>query len=82
MPSPQERVCRALCRLDGHPENIAFEGAPMWQSYRDAAAVAVDALGLEPLLAIVRELAEPLTQTAPKGGIQDRARGVLARYEG
>lgn len=33
MKSPRERAARALCRLDGHPENIKFEGAPMWQSY-------------------------------------------------
>lgn len=30
---PRERAARALCRLDGHPENIQFEGKPMWQSY-------------------------------------------------
>ena len=29
----RERAARALCRLDGHPENIAFEGRPMWESY-------------------------------------------------
>ncbi|MGR4892238.1 hypothetical protein ACIPPQ_14515 [Sphingopyxis sp. LARHCG72] len=28
-----ERVARALCRAEGHPENIQFEGKPMWQSY-------------------------------------------------
>lgn len=33
MKSPRERAARALCRLDGHPENIQFEGKPMWQSY-------------------------------------------------
>lgn len=31
--SPIERAARALCILDGHPENIAFEGRPMWESY-------------------------------------------------
>lgn len=31
--SPRERAARALCRLDGHPENIRFEGRPMWESY-------------------------------------------------
>jgi hypothetical protein len=25
-----EAAARALCRLDGHPENIRFEGNPMW----------------------------------------------------
>ena len=28
-----ERAARALCKFDGHAENIRFEGAPMWQSY-------------------------------------------------
>lgn len=31
--SPRERAARALCRLDGHPEDIRFEGRPMWESY-------------------------------------------------
>ncbi|MCR8493668.1 hypothetical protein [Brucella anthropi] len=31
--SPREKAARALCRLDGNPENITFEGQPMWQSY-------------------------------------------------
>lgn len=29
----REIAARALCRFDGHPENIKFEGAPMWMSY-------------------------------------------------
>ncbi|GAA0317885.1 hypothetical protein GCM10009087_30330 [Sphingomonas oligophenolica] len=28
-----ERAARALCKFDGHAENIRFEGGPMWQSY-------------------------------------------------
>jgi hypothetical protein len=28
-----EKAARALCKFDGHAENIKFEGAPMWQSY-------------------------------------------------
>ncbi|MBC2665719.1 hypothetical protein H7F51_09295 [Novosphingobium flavum] len=28
-----ERAARALCKFDGQPENIRFEGAPMWRSY-------------------------------------------------
>ena len=31
--SPRENAARALCRLDGHPENTLFEGKPMWMSY-------------------------------------------------
>lgn len=28
-----EQAARALCKFDGHAENIRFEGAPMWRSY-------------------------------------------------
>lgn len=28
-----QRAARALCKFDGHAENIRFEGAPMWRSY-------------------------------------------------
>lgn len=30
---PRERAARALCRFDGHPEDIMFEGKLMWMSY-------------------------------------------------
>lgn len=42
--SPLERVARALCSADGHPENIQFEGKPMWESYLPNARVAIEAL--------------------------------------
>jgi len=42
--SPLSRACKALCRLDGHPENIRFEGAPMWQSYMPQARAVLDAI--------------------------------------
>ncbi|WP_337267041.1 hypothetical protein [Oryzifoliimicrobium ureilyticus] len=29
----REAAARSLCRFDGHPENISFEGKPMWKSY-------------------------------------------------
>lgn len=41
----REIVARALCRFDGHPENIMFEGKPMWMSYlpeADAVLAALD----------------------------------------
>ena len=38
-----EAAARALCRVDGHPENIRFEGKPMWQSYLRAAKAAIEA---------------------------------------
>ncbi|PHQ62842.1 MAG: hypothetical protein COC10_09305 [Sphingobium sp.] len=41
----RERAARALCRKDGHPENIMFEGRPMWQSYLDTVDTVIAALG-------------------------------------
>ncbi len=38
-----EAAARALCREDGHPENIRFEGQPMWRSYLPSAKAAIDA---------------------------------------
>jgi len=38
-----EAAARALCRHDGHAENIKFEGKPMWQSYLPEAKAAVEA---------------------------------------
>lgn len=32
---PRERAARALCRLNGVPEDTQFEGRPMWESYLD-----------------------------------------------
>jgi hypothetical protein len=40
--SPREAAARALCRKDGHPENIQFEGRPMWESYLDTVDVVLE----------------------------------------
>lgn len=32
---PRERAARALCRMNGVPEDTKFEGRPMWESYLD-----------------------------------------------
>lgn len=39
-----ERAARALCKFDGHPENIRFEGAPMWRSYVPQARALLEAV--------------------------------------
>jgi hypothetical protein len=39
-----ERVARALCRFEGHLENIPFEGQPMWASYIDQARAVLTAM--------------------------------------
>lgn len=41
--SPRERAARALCSLAGNPENIKFEGKPMWQSFLPEADTALEA---------------------------------------
>jgi hypothetical protein len=28
-----ERVARKMCAIDGHPQDIQYEGKPMWASY-------------------------------------------------
>ncbi len=38
-----DAAAQALCRLDGHAENIKFEGKPMWQSYLPEARAAIGA---------------------------------------
>jgi hypothetical protein len=55
---PRNAFAGSFAKADGHPENITFEGRPMWQSYRDTAATALKALALTPVLDVVREVAE------------------------
>lgn len=43
-----ERAARALCKFDGHAENIRFEGAPMWRSYVAQARALFDAIRVSP----------------------------------
>jgi hypothetical protein len=39
-----ERVARALCRLDGHPENATMDGKPLWRDYEREARAAIGAM--------------------------------------
>lgn len=50
-----EKAARALCRLDGKPENATLKGAPMWKSY------------LPQALAVVETLREPSLRMAEAG---------------
>lgn len=43
-----ERAARALCKFDGHPENIRFEDAPMWRSYVPQACALLDSVRATP----------------------------------
>lgn len=39
-----ERAARALCRLDGHPEDVKMAGKPMWQDYLPEARAVLEAI--------------------------------------
>ena len=41
---PLERAARALCSLDGHPENATMEGKPLWQDYLPEARAVIEAI--------------------------------------
>jgi hypothetical protein len=41
--SPRERAARAFCRYMGNPENITYQGRPMWMSYLDEVDVVLEA---------------------------------------
>lgn len=42
--TPLERAARALCSLDGNPENATMEGKPLWRDYLPEARAVVEAL--------------------------------------
>lgn len=56
-----ERAARALCRHEGHPENIQFEGRPMWESYLDQARAVLAAIA-EPDMKMVSAAADKAKQ--------------------
>ena len=39
-----ERVARALCRVDSHPENATMDGKPLWMDYIPEARAAIEAM--------------------------------------
>ena len=42
--SPLERAARALCSLDGHPENARMDGKPLWMDYLPEARAVLEAV--------------------------------------
>jgi len=42
--TPIEKAARALCRANGLPENIQFEGRPMWENFILQAKAVMEAL--------------------------------------
>lgn len=58
--TPREKIARVMCRRAGHPESIAFEGKPMWESYLTDADAILKALGIhEAAVNLVVNLSEP-----------------------
>lgn len=64
--SVRERAARALCRRDGHPENITFESKPMWQSYLDVVDAVLAASADGPLRKQATKLVEDWKQAHGK----------------
>lgn len=65
-----ERAARALCRHEGHPENIQFEGRPMWESYLPQARAVLEAI-TEPDMAMVSAAADKAKQIGGRGFRRD-----------
>lgn len=42
--NPLERAARALCTLDGNPENAKMDGKPLWQDYLPEARAVIEAI--------------------------------------
>lgn len=42
--TPLERAARALCALDGNPENAKMDGKPLWQDYLPEARAVIEAI--------------------------------------
>jgi len=72
-----ERVARALCRLQGHPCDIRFEGKSMWQSFLPEADAALAAADIDPLIALLRQIE---AHAAVPGALRDQAAAVLREY--
>lgn len=76
---PRERIARALCRLDGHPENITMDGEPMWCSYDDEAIEVLAAVQVGPVLELLIDISgnESIPAT-----FRDRARDAVLTFNG
>lgn len=72
--SPRERAARALCAKAGNPENIKFEGKPMWMSYLDEVDTVLNAALDETAVTqavenVCRSIVEIKVDFNPKSGI-------------
>lgn len=55
---PLERAARALCSLDGHPENATMDGKPLWQNYLPEVRAVLEAIS-EPSEDVLVAMREP-----------------------
>ena len=62
--TPMERAARALCSLDGNPENATMDGKPLWQDYLPEARAALTALR-EPSPTMIEAGAEITSHISP-----------------
>lgn len=77
MPEPLERVARALCRADGHPEDTRFESMPMWASYVGEAELVLRGLKAD---VIVDALASVIADDHVPESLREKARTALEQY--
>lgn len=77
MAEPLERVARALCRADGHAEDIKFESKPMWASYVGEAVQVLRALKAD---VIVEALASVPDDEHVPLALREKARKALTSY--
>ena len=59
-----ERAARALCSLQGLPENTKFEGRPMWESFLPNARAVLQAIW-EPSDAMIAAAQDTVTINHP-----------------
>ena len=77
MREPLERVARALCSADGHPEDIRFEGRPMWASYVGEAELVLRGLNAD---VIVQALACVIEDGQVPEEMREKAGAALTQY--
>ena len=63
--TPIERAARALCQLDGHPEDGEREGKPLWRGYLPQVQAVLEGL-YEPSARMVEAGAELIRYVGPE----------------
>lgn len=73
-----ERAARALCALDGNPENASLDGKPLWQDYLPEARAVFQAIR-EPSGEMLGDVHDTILYHV-KGNELDTARLVWDRF--